>query len=168
MKKLLLLLLLGNLGFAQSLEPTIGAKFTGGLSYDMEHEYYSGQVGLLYTPKYGTAVFDNIGISGEYIYDYQQEFTGKHNFHVLRMQFAKPVNDFVSLTYFGGYVGGFNDNTLKSFKGDLKTNLVWGCGIRLSDPYMMAEALYENIAGYPHISVGVHFYLWDILGNKEY
>ena len=67
-----------------------------------------------------------------------------------------------------GYVGGFNDNTLKSFKGDLKTNLVWGCGIRLSDSYMMAEALYENIAGYPHISVGVHFYLWDILGNKEY
>ena len=134
----------------------------------MEHEYYSGQVGLLYTPKYGTAVFDNIGISGEYIYDYQQEFTGKHNFYVLRMQFAKPVNDFVSLTYFGGYVGGFNDNTLKSFKGDLKTNLVWGGGIRLSDSYMMAEALYENIAGYPHISVGVYFYLLDILGNKEY
>lgn len=46
MKKLILLTLLGNLGFAQSLEPTIGAKFTGGLSYDMEHEYFSGQVGL--------------------------------------------------------------------------------------------------------------------------
>ena len=168
MKKLFLLTILtSSMMFSHTLEPIIGAKFTGGISYDMEHEYFSGQLGLLYTPKRESVLMTDIGVSGEYVYDHLQEFNGAHNFYVLRVQPSRAVNDFVSLTAYGGYINVLSTAAKESFK-PLKSNLAWGLGVRLSDQYMMAEAMYENLAGYPHISVGVHFFLWDLLGNKEY
>lgn len=50
MKTLLLLFCVG-LFSAQSLQPTIGLGWTGGLSYNMEHEVPSAKIGLLYSPK---------------------------------------------------------------------------------------------------------------------
>ena len=45
MKKLtLIFLLLSAFAFSQSLKPVIGLKFTGGVSYQMDHEYFGGVV----------------------------------------------------------------------------------------------------------------------------
>ena len=163
MKKLtFLFLLFSSFLFSQSLKPIVGLKFSGGISYDMEHEYFSGLAGLRYTSPNENFAFNEIDFSGEYIYDYLQEFNGEHNFYVLKVQGAKPVNEWMSFTYFGGYMNLLSSNTKANFK-PLKTNIVWGAGIRLHSDELYAEALYENLGGYPHISVGVTFPLWEIL-----
>lgn len=164
MKSLLTLFaaLFSVVAYSQSLKPIIGLKFTGGVSYDMDHEYFGGVVGVQYTPLNENFAFADVTLSGEYVYDYLQEFTGDHNFYVLRLQGAKPVSDFLSFTYYGGYMNLLSTNTEKNF-AKLKTNITWGAGIRLHSDEMYAEALYENLGGYPHISVGVVFPLWDVL-----
>ena len=164
MKNLLTILsiLIFGLFNSQSLKPIIGLKFTGGVSYEMEHEYFGGVAGLRYEPLNENFAFSDVTISGEYIYDYLQEFNGQHNFYVLKVQAAKPVSDFLSFTYFGGYMNLLSSDTKRNFK-PLKTNLTWGAGIRLNSDEITAEALYENLGGYPHISVGVVFPLWEVL-----
>lgn len=163
MKKLtLIFVLLSAFAFSQSLKPIIGLKFTGGVSYDMDHEYFGGVVGVQYKPLNENFAFSEIDLAGEYIYDYLQSFNGAHNFYVLRLQGAKPVSDFLSFTYYGGYMNLLSTNTEKNF-AKLKTNITWGAGIRLYSDEMYAEALYENLGGYPHISVGVVFPLWEVL-----
>lgn len=158
----LIFLLFSTLAFSQSLKPIIGVKFTGGVSYDMDHEYFGGVVGVQYTPLNENFAFADVTLSGEYIYDYLQEFNGQHNFYVLRLQGAKPVSELLSFTYYGGYMNLLSSDTKRNFK-PLKTNLTWGAGIRLNSDELTAEALYENLGGYPHISVGVFFPLWEIL-----
>ena len=163
MKKItFLFLLFSALAFSQSLKPIIGLKLTGGVSYDMEHEYFGGVVGVQYKPQNKNFAFADVTLSGEYIYDYLQEFTGEHNFYVLRLQGAKPVNEWMSFTYFGGYMNLLSTDTEKNF-ATLKTNITWGAGIRFYSDELTAEALYENLGGYPHISVGVVFPLWELL-----
>ena len=49
--KTLIFLLIANLGLAQSLTPQFGIHWTGGMTYDNDHEAPSAQVGLIYTPK---------------------------------------------------------------------------------------------------------------------
>ena len=150
--------------FSQSLKPIIGLKFTGGVSYEMDHEYFGGVVGLRYEPLNENFAVSDVTISGEYVYDYLQEFNGEHNFYILRLQGAKPVSNFLSFTYFGGYMNLLSSNTERNF-AKLKTNIVWGAGVRLYSDELTAEALYENLGGYPHISVGVVFPLWELLKN---
>lgn len=163
MKKLTIpFLLFSAFAFSQSLKPIIGVKWSGGISYDMEHEYFSGVAGIRYAPLNENFAFSEIDLSGEYIYDYLQEFNGQHNFYVLKVQAAKPVTDFLSFTYFGGYMNLLSTDTKRNFK-PLKTNITWGAGIRLHSDELYAEALYENLGGYPHISVGVVFPLWEII-----
>lgn len=157
-----LLLLFSTLAFSQSLKPIIGVKFSGGISYAMDHEYFSGVAGVRYAPLNENFAFSEIDLSGEYIYDYLQEFNGQHNFYVLKVQAAKPVNEWMSFTYFGGYMNLLSTDTKANFK-PLKTNMVWGGGIRLKNEELTVEALYENLGGYPHLSVGVVFPLWGIL-----
>ena len=157
-----LFLLFSALAFSQSLKPIIGVKFSGGISYAMDHEYFSGVAGIRYAPLNENFAFSEIDLAGEYIYDYLQEFNGAHNFYILKVQGAKPVNEWMSFTYFGGYMNLLSTETKRNFK-PLKTNLVWGAGIRLTSEEITAEALYENLGGYPHLSVGVVFPLWEIL-----
>ena len=158
----LIFLLFSTLTFSQSLKPIIGVKFSGGISYDMDHEYFSGVAGIRYAPLNENFAFNEIDLSGEYIYDYLQEFNGAHNFYILKVQGAKPVTDFMSFTYFGGYMNLLSSDTKRNFK-PLKTNIVWGAGVRFYSNELTAEALYENLGGYPHLSVGVAFPLWEIL-----
>lgn len=159
MKKItLLLLILPFIALAQ-LNPILGIKYTGGLSYDMEHEYPSAQIGIQYN--FQESNFTDVSASFEYIYDYTQQFNGKHNFYVVKGQSSNKFSEFISVTYFGGYLGGI-DNTKKQFKGYLKTNLVWGGGIRYTGDNSYVELMYENLAGYPHISIGLHFKLWKL------
>ncbi len=132
MKNLLTIRSILIFGFinSQSLKPVIGLKFTGGVSYQMDHEYFSGVAGIRYAPLNENFAFSDVTISGEYIYDYLQEFNGQHNFYVLKVQAAKPVNEWMSFTYFGGYMNLLSSDTKRNFK-PLKTNIVWGAGIRL-------------------------------------
>ena len=164
MKNLLTILSILIFGFinSQSLKPIIGLKFTGGVSYQMDHEYFGGVVGVQYTPQNENFAFADVTLSGEYVYDYLQKFTGEHNFYVLRLQGAKPVNEWMSFTYYGGYMNLLSTTTEKNF-AKLKTNITWGAGIRLHSDELYAEALYENLGGYPHISVCVVFPLLFLL-----
>lgn len=72
----LIFLLFSTLAFSQSLKPIIGLKSTGGISYDMDHEYFGGVAGLRYEPLNENFAFADVTLSGEYIYDYLQEFNG--------------------------------------------------------------------------------------------
>lgn len=143
------------------LQPTIGIKYTGGVSYDMERESFSAQIGLNYNFN-EDSTFDNVGISGEYIYDWLKMLGSDNNYYVLKLQTANKFSERFSLTYYGGYMNNFNQNVMTSFKGNFKTNFAWGGGIRLNSDYSYAEVLYENLAGYPHISLGLHFKLWSV------
>lgn len=59
--KTLIFLLIANLGLAQSLTPQFGIHWTGGMTYDNDHEAPSAQVGLIYTPKTPDLIISNIG-----------------------------------------------------------------------------------------------------------
>lgn len=165
MKKniLLMLLLMPIIALAQ-LQPTIGGKYTGGLSYDMEHEYFSAQVGLMKT--FQDSKFADVSVSGEIIYDYMQEFSKKHNFYIVRLQASNAFSQKLSLTYYAGYINSFDNDLMKNFNGKLKSNLAVGGGVRFNSDNMYAEVMYENLAGYPHISIGVHFKLWKIKSHS--
>lgn len=160
---ILLLMIIGIIS-GQSLKPTIGAKYSGGISYKMEHEYFSGVAGLIYEPLNENKLFSNVKLSGEYLYDYQKEISKyENNYYVLRLQFSKPVNEMLYFTYYAGYFGTFHGKLMHDFSGKFKTNFSWGGGIQIVDDLLTFELLYENLAGYPHASAGIHFNLFELL-----
>ena len=77
--KTLIFLLIANLGLAQSLTPQFGIHWTGGMTYDNDHEAPSAQVGLIYTPKTPDLIMSNIGINANYYYDFLNEIPSKNN-----------------------------------------------------------------------------------------
>lgn len=153
MRALLLFILLSGFAYSQSLKPTLGGRYTGGLSYDFEHEYFSGQVGLLYELK-NEKTFAML--SAEYTYDYAKEYDRKdENFYIIRLQGSQKVSDLIAFTCYAGYFNGFKIN--------MKNNFAWGFGIQGMDDNFIAEILYENICGFPHVSLGVNFPLWNLI-----
>ena len=166
--KTLIFLLIANLGLAQSLTPQFGIHWTGGMTYDNDHEMPSAQVGLIYTPKTPDLIMSNIGINANYYYDFLNEIPSKNNtdFYVLRLQFAKEVAEWWNVTYYVGYANTFDNNITKSITGEFKTNLAYGIGVQITDPQITSELLYENIAGYPYLSVGVNVNLGNLLKKK--
>ena len=166
--KTLIFLLIAGLFPAQSLQPTIGLHWTGGLSYEMEHELPSAQIGLVYTPKKANKLLSNIGVSGHYYYDFLNENpkVNYNDFYVIRLQAAKEFIEFWNFTYYVGYANAFDNNLMKSFKGDFSTNFSYGFGIQTTDPYMTAEFLFESIAGYPHLSIGLNLNVVNLLKKK--
>lgn len=164
-------LLLTNLAFAQTakLQLTAGIHYTGGLSYDMEHDMPSAQIGAVYTPKKALPFMHNVSVSGHYYYDFLNERpeVNYNDFYVLRLQFAKEVVRNWSLTYYAGYVNSFDNNLMKSFTGEFRTNLAYGIGIQTSDDYVTGEILYESVAGYPHLSVGVNVNIVNLLKKRS-
>lgn len=151
-----ILILISTLSSSQSLQPTLGGRYTGGLSYNFEHEYFSGQVGLLYKLK---NMKTSAMLSGEYTYDYAKEYDRRdENFYIIRLQGSQKVSDLVAFT---GYVGYFD-----GFKVNMRNNFAWGTGIQLINEDLIAELLYENISSYPHVSIGVNFPLWGFKKMK--
>ena len=168
--KTLFFLLLATCTFAQKakLQPTLGIHWTAGLDYDMEHELPSAQVGLVYTPKKASLVMSTVGVSAHYYYDFLSEIKNNQNdYYVLRLQFAKEIFEFWNFTYYAGYVNAFDNNLMKSFSGEYRSNLAYGFGIQTTDPYMTAELLFESLAGYPHLSVGVNVNVIDLLKKRK-
>lgn len=145
---------------AQSLKPAIGGRFTGGLSYDFEHEYYSGQVGLMYKPYKALFLADRFYLSGDYVYDYLQEVKkDENNFYIVRLQASKAISGMFAFTYYVGF--------MDSWKANYRTNLTWGFGIQIVDKNIVGELMYEKLANYPHVSIGVNFPLWELLKTKK-
>ena len=170
MKKLFFILLT-TFAFAQKakLQPTIGIHWTGGFTYDNDVEMPSAQLGLIYTPKTPDLIMSNIGVNANYYYNFINEIPAKNNtdFYVLRLQFAKEIIEFWNITYYVGYANTFDNNITKSITGDFKTNLAYGIGIQTTDDRVTGEILYESIAGYPYLSVGVNINIIDILKEKK-
>ena len=157
--KTLILILISTFAFGQKakLQTTIGIHYTGGFQYDMEHEPMSAQLGLIYTLKNNKLPISNIGISGNYYYDFIPEKpNGENDFYVLRFQLAKEVIDYWNITSYAGYINSFDNNYIKSFKGEYRSNFAYGIGLQHTDDYVTAELMYERLAGYPHLSVGVN------------
>ena len=167
--KTLIFLLIANLGLAQSLVPTIGLHWTAGTTYQNDHEMPSIQAGLIYTPKTPDLIMSNIGINANYYYDFLNEIPSKNNtdFYVLRLQFAKEVIEWWNVTYYVGYANSFDNNITKSIEGEFKTNLAYGIGLQITDPQLTGEVLFESIAGYPYLSVGVNVNLGNLLKKKK-
>ena len=168
MKTLLLLFCVG-LFSAQSLQPTIGLGWTGGFSYDMEHEVPSAKIGLLYSPK-KSKIINNIELSGSYYYNFLRERmnTPINTFYVLRLQASKEVLEYWNVTAYGGYINAFDNNLMKSYINKLNRNstLTWGIGIQTFDDYITAELLYENLAGYSHLSIGATYKFKSVIKKK--
>lgn len=164
--KTLIFLLIASLGFAQKakLQPQIGLHWTGGLSYDMEQELPSAQLGIVYTPKNADLIMSNIGVNANLYYDFVSErINNIHSYYVLRLQFAKEVAKYWSITYYGGYINDFNNNLMEHYKGNFKSNLAYGVGFQVTDDYVTAELLYESLGDYPQLSVGVNVNIIDLL-----
>ena len=161
-------ILFASLLSAQKLQPTIGAHYSGGFSYDMEQEPISLQVGLIYTPKTLDLIMSNIGINANYYYNFIPEKPGNYyDFYVLRLQFAKEFVQYWNVTYYVGYANNFNNDLMTHFLGEFRTNLAYGIGLQVTDKQLTAEILYESIAGYPHLSVGVNVNIIDLLKKKN-
>jgi len=86
--KTLIFLLIANLGLAQSLTPQFGIHWTGGMTYDNDHEAPSAQVGIIYTPKTPDLIMSNIGINANYYYDFLNEIPSKRVLSVLKVENA--------------------------------------------------------------------------------
>ena len=167
--KTLILLLASVMLSAQSLVPTIGLHWTGGTTYQNDHEMPSIQAGLIYTPKTPDLIMSNIGVNANYYYDFLNEVPEKNNtdFYVLKLQFAKNVAQWWNVTYYVGYANTFDNNITKSIAGEFKTNLAYGIGLQITDPQLTGEVLFESIAGYPYLSVGVNVNLGNLLKKKK-
>ena len=168
MKALLLLLCVG-LFSAQSLQPTIGLGWTGGLSYEMEHEVPSAKIGLLYSPK-KSKVITNLELSGSYYYNFltEKRDAPTNTFYVVRVQASKEVIEYWNVTAYGGYINSFDNNLMKSYKNgnNRASNIAWGVGIQTFDDWIVGEILYENLAGYSHLSVGVTYKFKSVIKKK--
>lgn len=168
MKNLILLFFAGFLS-AQSLQPTIGIHWTGGITYQNDVEMPSAQLGLIYTPKTPDLIMSNIGISANYYYNFINEIPEKNytDMYVLRVQFAKQILEWWNITYYVGYANTFDNNVTKSILGSYKSNLAYGFGIQTFDKGMTGELLYESIAGYPYLSVGFTYKFKNLIKSKK-
>ena len=151
-----ILLLLSAFVYGQKLNPILGGRYSGGLSYQMEHEYFSATGGIQYTPKRGIAIVDFVALKYDFVYDHLQEFSETHNLQIFKLQASKYISQDFAFTYYAGYFDTINNYPLK-------TKLSWGVGIQYVDDVLITELLYENLAGFPHVSFGINFKLWNLL-----
>lgn len=166
MKTLLFILFAGLLS-AQSLQPQVGIHYMGGLSYDMEQEPVGVEAGLLYTLKKPSLVMSSVGVNYNYYYNLIPEKPGNYyGFYIAKVQFAKEIVQCWNVTYYAGYANNFDNDLMSKFKGDFKTNLSYGFGFQITDKHLTGEILYESVAGYPHLSVGVKYNITDLLKKK--
>lgn len=166
MKNLLLILFAGLLS-AQSLQPQVGIHYMGGLSYDMEQEPIGVEAGLLYTLKKPSLVMSSVGVNYNYYYNLIPEKPGNYyGFYIAKIQFSKEIAEHWNFTYYAGYANKFDNNLMQHFDGPYKTNLSYGFGFQIAYEYITGEILYESVAGYPHLSVGIKYNITDLLKKK--
>ena len=148
MKKLLILitLLLIQFSFSQvKLSPYIGGRYTGGLSYDLDNEFFSGEVGINLEHN------ENYGILTGYqlIYDSAKVYTKTtSNLYAIRLQPYKYINNQFAFTIGASYMDSY-DNSFTHKK------LGYNVGVLLIDDVVIGGLVYENLANYGHVSIQI-------------
>lgn len=167
MKNLILAaLLMGSALGAQKLQPVVGIHWTGGWSYEMEHELPSAELGILYSPK--KSILTNVQLTGNFYYDFLPEkINSEHTFYLVKVQAAKEFAEFWNVAGYVGYTNAFDGNIMRHYDGDFKTNLAYGFGVQTTDDHITAEILFESIAGYPQLSIGVTYKFNNLLRKNE-
>ena len=154
------------------VSPVVGVKYTGGLSYSLDHEYPSVEIGFyknlqdrdykLITGYYATVevLYDNTAL-------YSKQETGTKRdleFHnakfatILKVTNLKQIQGNLSLTTTLG-VGFTNEKSPAPI-----TNL--GIGLMTNGLPINAGITFENLAGQNHLSLTAYFHL-DKLFNKQ-
>lgn len=164
---MLILLALSIVGFSQSFQPVLGINYTGGFTYKMDQELFSGKVGMLYTPKNKKPLIKTVELSGNYYYSPLPKIPGSYSFYNLKVQMAKQVLEYWNVVFYGGYINNFENDIMRPYTGEFKTNLSYGVGIQTFDDQIMGEVLFEQLAGYPHLSVGVTYKFKKINKTKD-
>ncbi|UJF29905.1 hypothetical protein L0B70_00485 [Kaistella sp. 97-N-M2] len=164
---MLILLALSIVGFSQSFQPVLGINYTGGFTYKMDQELFSGKVGMLYTPKNKKSFVKTVELSGNYYYSPLSKIPGSYSFYNLKVQMAKQVLEYWNVVFYGGYINNFENDIMRPYNGEFKTNLSYGVGIQTFDDRIMGEVLFEQLAGYPHLSVGVTYKFKKINKTKD-
>lgn len=167
MKKLIFFLIAGSLS-AQRLQPIVGIHYTGGFTYGMDEQLFSAKTGLLYTFKEKkTNIINSIEVSGNIYYNFFPKWTKKsYTFYNFKIQASRPISEWWNVVAYGGYVNNFQNNVMKPYRGNFKTNLSYGGGFQAFDDYIVGEILYESLAGYSNLSVGVT-YKFKTITNKQ-
>lgn len=122
----------------------VGFRYTGGLSYAEDHEYFSTIAGYDLPAQPFT-----VSLSGEYLYDDDATFLKKQrNFYILRIGAAYPISESFNLTAHAGYFNGFKTN--------MDSNFVYGFGVEhYSDDLLKVGLVWEKIHGNPYAAVVV-------------
>ncbi|MGV8914384.1 MAG: hypothetical protein ACOH1X_02935 [Kaistella sp.] len=164
---MLILLAFSFVGFAQSYQPIVGINYTAGFTYAMDQQLFSGKVGMLYTPKNNKSFITNVEVSANYYYNPFPKLPVPYDFYNIKFQVAKQVVQHWNVVVYGGYINNFENDVMKPYSGEFKTNLSYGVGVQTFDDMIVAEILFEQLAGYPHLSVGVTYKFRKINKTKD-
>lgn len=157
---------------AQDISPVITLKHTGGLSYDMDHEYNSMEIGIytdLSEKKY--MLLEGYYITAEILYDntalYSKQLTGTDRdkeVHtaktatILKISNLAKIKGSLAFTYTVG-MGFTNEKSPAPIP-------VFGLGLMTKDLPINAGLSFENIAGKNHLALSTYFHL-DRLFNRS-
>lgn len=174
MKKLLTILAIATSGiFSAQISPVFGVKYTGGLSYNLDHEYPSVELGIyvnledrdykLLQGYYATVevLYDNSAV-------YSKQKTGTtrnlelHNAKtatILKITNLTKIEGKLSLTTTLG-MGFTNEKTPAPI-----TN--FGIGLITNGLPLNAGISFDNLAGQNHLSITAYFHLDKIFNKKK-
>ena len=165
---------------AQDISPVITLKHTGGLSYTMDHEYNSMEIGIyadLSEKKY--MLLEGYYLTAEILYDntalYSKQLTGTDRdkeVHtaktatILKISNLAKIKGSLAFTYTVGM--GFTYTVGMGFTNEKSPAPipVFGLGLMTKDLPINAGITFENIAGQNHLSVSAYFHL-DRLFNRS-
>ena len=174
MKKLLTILAIATSGIISAqVSPVLGLKYTGGLSYSLDHEYPSVEAGIFVNLKdrdfkllqgyYATVevLFDDTAL-------YSKQETGTkrdlevHNAKtatILKVTNLTKIEGKLSLTTTLG-MGFTNEKSPAPI-----TN--FGIGLMTNGLPLNAGISFENLAGQNHLSITAYFHLDKIFNKKK-
>lgn len=157
---------------AQDISPVIALKHTGGLSYNMDHEYNSVELGIYVDlSEKNYKLLSGYYATAELLYDstalFSKQRTGTKRDEEYHDAKTATILKITNLTKIKGSLA------LSSTLGVGFTNEkspapipVIGIGLATKDLPINAGISYENIAGQNHLSVTAYFYL-DRLFNSS-
>lgn len=174
MKKLITIFAIATSGiFTAQVSPVLGLKYTGGLSYNLDHEYPSLEMGIyvnlndrdykLLQGYYATVevLYDNTAL-------YSKQETGTTRdleFHnaktatILKITNLTKIQGNLSLTTTLG-MGFTNEKTPAPI-----TN--FGIGLMTNNLPINAGVTFENLAGQNHLSIAAYFHLDELFNKKK-
>ena len=142
---------------AQYWRAYLGAHWSGGLSYDMEHELPSGEIGA----QMALSDFNSISIGVRVFMNIRPEtITPTNSFYNIKVQGSQQILPNTFLTAQAGYINAWDGDLMRHYKGAHKSNISYGAGVQYSaDDTITMQVIYESLGGYPHLSAGLIFTL---------